>query len=335
MTSKAELIELCKEKNIKGYSGKNKQQLLELIQGGESKAESNAEKLTGKFRTDEKDQFYTDENVAKKCIDIVVELYPETKNYLWIEPSAGNGSFYKNIKYEKIGIDIDPKYEGIIKEDYLKWNYSGIQGLGSGIRCLGSGIRCLGSGKDKKVILVGNPPFGKQSSLAKMFIKRGCEYADIIAFILPKSFTKPSMTNAFDRKFHCMHTSDIEKDAFLIQGNKRYDVPCIFQIWERKSEDRKIEDKIPENGFEYVKESNDPDIALRRVGVFAGKSFLYEPEKFSTQSHYFIKFIDEGINKNNIIEAINKHTFPSNTVGPRSISKGEVNIVLNEIINQV
>jgi hypothetical protein len=314
MSSRDELIAICKEKNIKGYSGKNKQQLLELIQGGESKVESTVEKLTGKFRTDEKDQFYTDEKVAKKCIDIIVELYPETKKYLWIEPSAGNGSFYKNIKYKKIGIDIDPKYEGIIKEDYLKWNYSG---------------------KDKKVILVGNPPFGKQSSLAKMFIKRGCEYADIIAFILPKSFTKPSMTNAFDRKFHCMHTSDIEKDAFLIQGNKRYDVPCIFQIWERKSEDRKIEDKIPENGFEYVKVGKDVDIALRRVGVFAGKSFLYEPEKFSTQSHYFIKFTDEGINKNNIIEAINKHTFPSNTVGPRSISKGEVNIVLNEIINQV
>ena len=324
MSSRDELIAICKEKNIKGYSGKNKQQLLELIQGGESTVESTVEKLTGKFRTDEKDQFYTDENVAKKCIDIIVELYPETKNYLWIEPSAGNGSFYKNIKYEKIGIDIDPKYEGIIKEDYLKWNYSG------------------GSSKDKKVILVGNPPFGKQSSLAKMFIKRGCGYADIIAFILPKSFTKPSMTNSFDRKFHCMHTSDIEKDAFLIQGNKRYDVPCIFQIWERKSEDRKIEDKIPENGFEYVKGEQSsgkgeqhPDIALRRVGVFAGKSFLYEPEKFSTQSHYFIKFTDEGINKNNIIEAINKHTFPSNTVGPRSISKGEVNIVLNEIINQV
>jgi len=315
MSSRNALIAICKEKNIKGYSGKNKEQLLELIQGGESKVESKVEKLTGKFRTDEKDQFYTDENVAKKCIDIIVELYPKTKKYLWIEPSAGNGSFYKNIKYEKIGIDIDPKYEGIIKEDYLKWNYSG---------------------KDKNVILVGNPPFGKQSSLAKMFIKRGCEYADIIAFILPKSFTKPSMTNAFDRKFHCMHTSDIEKDAFLIQGNKRYDVPCIFQIWERKSEDRKIEDKIPENGFEYVKGvDKDIDIALRRVGVFAGKSFLYEPEKFSTQSHYFIKFIDEGINKNNIIEAINKHTFPSNTVGPRSISKGEVNIVLNEIINQV
>lgn len=315
MSSRNELIAICKEKNIKGYSGKNKEQLLELIQGGESKVE----KLTGKFRTDEKDQFYTDENVAKKCIDIIVDLYPEIKKYLWIEPSAGNGSFYKNIKYEKIGIDIDPKYEGIIKEDYLKWNYSGIR-----------------TGKDKKVILVGNPPFGKQSSLAKMFIKRGCEYADMIAFILPKSFTKPSMTNAFDRKFHCMHTSDIEKDAFLIQGNKRYDVPCIFQIWERKSEDRKIEDKIPENGFEYVKGGcKDVDIALRRVGVFAGKSFLYEPEKFSTQSHYFIKFIDEGINKNNIIEAINKHTFPSNTVGPRSISKGEVNIVLNEIINQV
>jgi hypothetical protein len=33
-----------------------------------------------------------------------------------------------------------------------------------------------------------------------------------------------------------------------------------------------------------------------------------------------------------IIEKINKHTFPSNTVGPRSLSKSEVNVVLNQII---
>jgi hypothetical protein len=122
MSSRDELIAICKEKNIKGYSGKNKQQLLELIQGGESKVESTVEKLTGKFRTDEKDQFYTDEKVAKKCIDIIVELYPETKNYLWIEPSAGNGSFYKNIKYENIYYDMENYFN-------IKLKYKGVKSI--------------------------------------------------------------------------------------------------------------------------------------------------------------------------------------------------------------
>lgn len=305
--NKSELIALCKEKNIKGYSGKTKDELIEILCGGEE------ETLTGKFRTDEKEQFYTDPKVAKKCIDIVLNLYPNLQDYLWIEPSAGNGSFYNLIEHNKIGIDIDPKCEGIIKADFLKW-------------------KPPTSPKDERpLLLIGNPPFGKQSSLAKMFIKRGCEYADIIAFILPKSFTKPSMNNAFDKKFHCMHTSDIEKDAFLIKGNERYDVPCVFQIWERKNTERKLEEKITEIGFEYIKEENNPHICIRRVGALAGKSFLYQPDKFSVQSHYFIR-LNNTENINEIVSRLNNHIFPSNTVGPRSISKGEVNVVLNSII---
>ena len=312
--NKTELIALCKEKNIKGYSGKTKDELIEILCQGEQE-----ETLTGKFRTDEKEQFYTDPKVAKKCIDIVLNLYPNLQNYLWIEPSAGNGSFYNLIEHNKIGIDIDPKCEGIVKADFLKWKFP------SSHRIPDPGHR---------IILIGNPPFGKQSSLAKMFIKRGCEYADIIAFILPKSFTKPSMNNAFDKKFHCMHTSDIEKDAFLIKGNERYDVPCVFQIWEKKNTERKLEEKITEIGFEYIKEENNPHICIRRVGALAGKSFLYQPDKFSVQSHYFIR-LNNTEHIDEIIKGLNNHTFPSNTVGPRSISKGEVNVVLNNIIQDL
>ena len=319
--NKTELIALCKDKNIKGYSGKTKDELIEILCQGEIK---NEETLTGKFRTDEKEQFYTDPKVAKKCIDIVLNLYPNLQNYLWIEPSAGNGSFYNLIENKKIGIDIDPKCEGIIKDDFLKWKLPS-----SGHRIPDPSPKA--PNQRHRIILIGNPPFGKQSSLAKMFIKRGCEYADIIAFILPKSFTKPSMNNAFDKMFHCMHTSDIEKDAFLIQGNERYDVPCVFQIWERKNTERKLEEKITEIGFEYIKEENNPHICIRRVGALAGKSFLYQPDKFSVQSHYFIR-LNNIENINEIIKGLNNHTFPSNTVGPRSISKGEVNIVLNSII---
>ena len=33
-----------------------------------------------------------------------------------------------------------------------------------------------------------------------------------------------------------------------------------------------------------------------------------------------------------IIDKINAHIFPSNTVGPRSLSKSEANIVINQIL---
>ena len=44
----------------------------------------------------------------------------------------------------------------------------------------------------KNVHTIGNPPFGRQSTLAKKFIKKCAVFSDSISFILPKSFRKGS-----------------------------------------------------------------------------------------------------------------------------------------------
>lgn len=307
-----ELITLCKEKNIRGYSGKKKEDILTLITNHESPPKQD----TGKFRTNIKDQFYTNVNVAKTCIKHITDLLPVTSNYLWIEPSAGNGAFLHNIPatFEKIGLDIEPKAEDILAQDYLKWNPP-LQ--------------------NKDIIVFGNPPFGRQSSLAKSFISKSCEFAKVIAFILPKSFTKPSMFNAFDLKFHPIQSIELEKDSFVINGEK-YDVPCVFQIWLKKDVNRINEEKIKPNGFKYVKSDVKYHIAFRRVGGLAGKCYKNNGTMFSTQSHYFIVFDNKfAPHENTIIQKINEHLFPSNTVGPRSLSKSEINTVINNIIRTI
>jgi hypothetical protein len=309
--TREELIAICKEKSIKGYSGKKKDDILQLVNSHTTSQKQD----TGKFRTNMKDQFYTDENVAKTCINQITTILPHTKKYVWVEPSAGNGAFLHNIPscYEKIGLDLEPKANDIIKQDYLKWSPP----------------------KDKDIIIFGNPPFGRQSSLAKSFISKSCEFAKVIAFILPKSFTKPSMFSAFDLKFHLIHSAELEKDSFVINGSK-YDVPCVFQIWEKKNTDRIVEDKIYPVGFQYVKPNEKYQIAFRRVGGLAGKCYKNDGSEFSIQSHYFIKFNDDvECYIDTIIEKTNNHTFPSNTLGPRSLSKSEANIVINEIIHSV
>ena len=218
---------------------------------------------TGKFRTNGKDQFYTQEAVAKTCIDRVLALLPYVSEYLWVEPSAGNGSFLNQLPFQKIGLDIDPKSDTIVKQDYLTW-----------------------VPPSQACIVFGNPPFGKQSSLAKAFISKSCGFANVIAFILPKSFTKPSMYKAFHMNFHLVHSEELAKDSFVLNGLP-YDVPCIFQVWQKKDIDRPLEEKILPLGFQYVKE--DFHIALRRVGGNAGK--CYKPgTHFNVQCHYFIRF---------------------------------------------
>ena len=291
---------------------------------------------TGKFRTNLNDQFYTNDTIAKKCIQHIIELYPigSLSEYLWIEPSAGNGSFLHQIPstFNKIGIDIEPKSDDIQKHDYLTWSIP------------------LNSSVERQIIVFGNPPFGRQSSFAKAFITKSCSFAKIIAFILPKSFMKPSMNNVFHRNFHLVFNIELEKNAFMLNGVK-YDVPCVFQIWEKKDSERQVDEKVTPIGFQYIKLDADTDtdalslsydIALRRVGGLAGKCYRASSGssgaiciRRSIQSHYFIRF-DESIPSyiDAIIGKINNHTFPSNTVGPRSLSKSEINIVLNKIIQE-
>lgn len=312
--TREELIAICKEKSIKGYSGKKRDDILQLV-NSHTNTTTVEKQDTGKFRTNMKDQFYTSEDVAKICIQRIISLLPFTSDYVWVEPSAGNGSFLHNIpsSFGRIGIDLEPKANDILKQDYLEWIPPA----------------------DKDIIVFGNPPFGRQSSLAKAFISKSCKFAKIIAFILPKSFTKPSMYNAFDLKFHLIHSAELEKDSFVINGSK-YDVPCVFQIWQKKDTDREVEKKTDPNGFKYVKPNEEYNIAFRRVGGLAGKCYKNDGSEFSVQSHYFIKLNDDVVCYiDTIIEKTNSHTFPSNTLGPRSLSKSEANIVINDIIQSV
>lgn len=288
---------------------------------------------TGKHRTNTHDQFYTSEHVAKQCVQKIIATVSGCDNtiqpdeYLWIEPSAGAGAFLYQLppSFTKIGLDIDPKTVDIIQQDYHTWNPE---------RALATALP-----KKKGVIVFGNPPFGRQSSLAKAFIAKSCSFANIIAFILPKSFTKPSMYNAFHQSFHMIFNEELEKNAFLLNGDA-YDVPCVFQIWKKNATDRPKEEKVAPVGFEYVAPTPTPTtFALRRVGGLAGKCYPVVTDTHrSAQSHYFIRFNESTAPLKyhaQIIEKINKHTFPSNTVGPRSISKSEVNVVLNHIIAEV
>jgi hypothetical protein len=269
---------------------------------------------TGKKRQNTKDQFYTKKEIAKQCINQIYKNIPRADTYYWIEPSAGNGVFLKQVENtcKCIGIDIDPKYEHIVRQNFLEWKPPV---------------------EYKDIIIFGNPPFGRQSSLCKKFIKYCCEFASVIAFILPLSFVKPSMNNVFAPRYHCIYSNELPKESFIV-NNTSYDVPCVFQIWKKEEYEREKTKKVNPQKYTYVKNTETYDIIIRRVGVYAGKSYLPDPlKKFSPQSHYFIK-LDEDIREKHmkIVDSINDHKFPTNTVGPRSLSKTEINICVNDII---
>jgi predicted RNA methylase len=253
------------------------------------------------------DKFYTKNDAVKQCIKSVKKYVDINENDIIIEPSAGNGAFIEKIKTLTNNYkfyDIEPENEEIIKQDFLSFNYEKIQK------------------KYNNIHVIGNPPFGRQSSSAIKFIKKCCQFANSISFILPKSFKKDSMKKHFLENFHLVHEINLMENAFTIDDNET-NVPCVFQIWQYKNEKRTSIQKLKPINFEFVTKNDNPDISFRRVGVYAGKIMRDINDK-SIQSHYFIKFTN-GLTVNENIKKLKSIEFNSdNTVGPKSISKQEL-----------
>ena len=260
------------------------------------------------------DKYYTKDTVVDLCLNLL-KKYIVINDDLILEPSAGNGSFIKGIKGLTSNFrfyDLEPNNDEIIKQDYLLYDYASIKEAFT------------------KIHVIGNPPFGRQSSLAIKFIKKSCEFCDSVSFILPKSFKKDSLKKSFPLNFHLIFEIDLPDNSFLVDGVE-HDVPCIFQIWEKKNVNRVVNEKLEPINFMFVEKTEDPDISFRRVGVNAGTIDKNINDK-SIQSHYFIKFTNKKSIDNNIQNlSIITYEF-NNTVGPRSISKQELIKEFNKVL---
>ena len=250
------------------------------------------------------DKYYTARPTVQTCIQQIKQHLTIDIDDLCIEPSAGNGAFIQGIKSFNCRYtfyDLEPENNEIIKQNYLTLDIPVTK---------------------QKIHLIGNPPFGRQSSLAIQFIKKSAEFCNSISFILPKSFKKDSLQKYFPLSFHLIHEYDLPENSFIVD-NQPHDVPCVFQIWLKKDFPRVIVDKLTPRDFTFVKKEDDHDISFRRVGVNAG-AISKDTQDKSIQSHYFIKFdipfTDELFHK---ISAI-QFTSSENTCGPKSISKQEL-----------
>jgi hypothetical protein len=239
---------------------------------------------------------------------------PVSPTDLIIEPSAGNGAFIPAIKQltsNHLFFDIHPEHPEITKQDFLTYEF-----------------------KTFDTHLIGNPPFGRQSSTAVKFIKHG-SCCKSISFILPKSFKKESMVKrAFPPNFHLTAEIDLPDKSFLVNGVE-HTVPCVFQIWIKKDTVRETLPVQTPNKFVIVKPPQPYDISIRRVGVNAG---LVMPHggTCSPSSNYLVRFtgIDAKLAIQKLMAAPLPFTF-DNTVGPKSISQPELIKMLNSILSPV
>jgi len=249
------------------------------------------------------DKFYTKTKTALTCINMV-----DIKNFKnIIEPSAGDGAFSSQLECE--AFDILPEHDDIIQQDFYTYNHI----------------------KDGKTLVIGNPPYGKWSNGAIKFFNKAAEFADTIAFILPVSFKKITIQNRLNLNFHLIKEIEL-LDEFFITENTEKIVPSVFQIW-HKTDIKREKIKTPKPiGYEFVKDTDNYDYIIKRVGYNSGE--INTNLNINKSSNFFIKTDIENFDKlvNNIkytkynkINSINKFELITN-INQKLLEFNELNM---------
>jgi hypothetical protein len=268
------------------------------------------------------DKFYTIPCFSKKCIDKTFELYNKLNFDLIIEPSAGNGSFFNQLDCSnKIGIDILPENKNIIKMDFFDYNPPI---------------------NKNNILVIGNPPFGKISSIAIKFFNHSSKWSNVIAFVIPRTFRRPSVQNKLNKNFHLIYDEDVLTQPCCFTPKMM--VKCCFQIWEKKEIERPFIDLptkhndwdfLPFGELDKYGQPTPPknaDFAMRAYGGKIGEIEIIKLNELRPKSWHWIK---SNINKQKLINIFNKLDYSDslNTARQNSMGRGELVRLYNNFIN--
>lgn len=246
------------------------------------------------------DKFYTNPSVVIKVISHLKVIFEENgldiKDYTFLEPCAGSGSFLDGIEKElpdakHVSFDIHPEDDRIVKANFLdvKPEYSSTR------------------------IAIGNPPFGYKGDLAASFINRSSEWGPIIVFVLPIQFRRYNIQKkVFDNLKLIYSSPNLPKNSFTLEG-KPYNVNCLYQIWVDKFsglmgdlDDMRLLEALPNkhpdfqlfihnNTVETLKYFDkgkyEWDFAVTRQGFYDYKEKITDPNDLKQHIQYlFIKY---------------------------------------------
>lgn len=255
------------------------------------------------------DQYFTLPEDAKRFIDKTNELYPFSEYDFVLEPSAGSGAFYNLITSNKVGLDLEPLTDSVIEMDFFDYEPPLFS----------------------KILTIGNPPFGRRGSLAKRFFNRCAEFSDVVAFVFPAIFSKPSFQNSLDSNFHLMHSEPVSE--FVYPDGTKYKVNCVFQVWK----------KMPVKRLKHINEKSHPDFEMihRHISRISQEElqtlaqeydFAYGQVSHKVQdigslksgSQFIVKDVSSHGNVRGVFETLNFDHLKEYAMGAVSLSRDDV-----------
>ena len=206
-----------------------------------------------------KDQFFTPSDIALGCWQTFInETDIHLDDYTFIEPSAGDGSFLKVLPKGSIGLDVEPRGDTILKQDFLSWHPP-----------------C----PSKKYIVFGNPPFGLRGHMALKFINHASSFADYVCFILPQLFESDGKGSPRKRVlgYNLVYSEKLSGD-FYAPDSSRVKVNGVFQIWSKHTQNtRYMCETQKSSGVKVFSLSDGGTVASTRNKDMIGKCDIYLP----------------------------------------------------------
>lgn len=276
----------------------------------------------GNKRVTGKEQYYTHPIEANwRVIDVINSIMEhsgtyalEMENLLWLEPAGGTGAFVEEVKkrgYEFWSCDIEPKHPDVELADFLELDLSRF--------------------KDRKVIVFGNPPFGRNNSLSIKFFNHAAEIAEYIAFIVPRSWRKWSVQDRLDMRFslvfdYDLHRNYVTDEGVEITGNG---LRTCFQVWKRSATLR-TPVEVEDRGFIIKCSPEEADASITVFGRGCGTVKTDFPRVPNT-TQMFVKAEDYVIKA---LSVINLSEYYNRTAYIEALSIKEIMQALNDYFDE-
>lgn len=267
------------------------------------------------------DAYFTKLETAKWCIDKLAELY-DLKGKTALEPACGSGVFVR--ASEDSGLvwttnELFPQLaQGFVHDFTIDFGKDDLTALGH------------------HDFVITNPPFGHSSMLARKFVKRSLEVADVVAMILPKACRRhTAIDKDIPQDVKVVVDEDLPNSVFLLPDGTERAVGCVFMVFERVPGYKRGYLIDPEPvGYRAERGSSEwPSWATHGVGGLhsAGKYFGREREKGCLET-YWLKLTQEQakiVGKIDWGAIINR----TQTSIPRLV-EGEIRTAINKALKQ-
>ncbi len=303
------------------------------------------------------DCYFTRQQVANERIIALKQCITFGTNANWIEPSVGAGAFisaiFKTIETQNVrkvfAIDIkEYSFEKNEKVEFIKQDFTTFLPPSSSST---NSIVTATNGSAPVFIVVGNPPFGKNSSLAVQFFNHAASFCNVIAFIVPRTFEKPQIINRLDRNFHLVQQEQLGENCFEFEG-QIVSVPCLWCVWVKNnflprhpSWSFAVGSKRPLLSVgakesllvSFLPSNVGATMMVQRVGCAAGRVTRNRAamrEKAKSRNFYFVKIDDKLLDdvRKNRLETFDMENCEEKNrcAGMPSISKPELVKALHE-----